>query len=66
MERAYHIQNVNTYDSRFKNWMRHFNGVTTKYLESYLGWMRMLDHESDLTPEKLLTMCATRMDDVYI
>ena len=64
-EGAYHIQNVNAYDSRLKNWMRHFNGVATKYLESYLGWMRMLDRESDLTPEKVLAMSASRVDGVY-
>ena len=64
-EGAYHIQNVNAYDSRLKNWMRHFNGVATKYLESYLGWMRMLDRESELTPEKVLTMSAHRIDGIY-
>ena len=31
----YHIQNVNTYDSRLKQWMARFNGVTTHYLETY-------------------------------
>jgi hypothetical protein len=34
----YHIQNVNHYGSRLKTWMRRFNGVATKYLDSYLGW----------------------------
>ena len=33
--------------------MKHFNGVATKYLESYLGWMRLLDREKNLTPERL-------------
>ncbi len=55
-EGAYNIQNVNAYDSRLKNWMRHFKGAVAKYLESYLGWMRMLDRESDLTPQKILAM----------
>ena len=64
-EGAYHIQNVNAYDSRLKNWMRHFNGISTKYLESYLGWMRMLDRESDLTPQKVLAMSAGRVDGIY-
>ena len=64
-EGAYHIQNVNAYDSRLKNWMRHFNGISTKYLESYLGWRRMIDRESDLTPEKVLAMSARRIDGVY-
>ena len=36
----YHIQNVNNYGSRLKGWMRRFNGVATKYLDSYLGWHR--------------------------
>lgn len=39
----YHIQNVNSYDSRLKSWMRRFNGVATKYLGTYLGWHRMSD-----------------------
>jgi len=39
----YHIQNVNNYDSRLKSWMRRFNGVATKYLDSYLGWHRACD-----------------------
>ena len=59
-EKVYHIQNVNAYDSRLKGWMKHFNGVATKYLESYLGWMRLLDREKNLTPERLLGLMAKR------
>lgn len=40
---VYHIQNVNAYDSRLKNWMRRFHGVATKYLTHYLGWRRCLE-----------------------
>jgi transposase-like protein len=40
---VYHIQNVNAYDSRLKNWIRRFHGVATKYLDSYLGWFRSID-----------------------
>lgn len=43
IEGAFHIQNVNAYDSRLKGWMRRFHGVATRYLESYLGWRRMLE-----------------------
>ena len=43
----YHIQNVNNYGSRLKTWMRRFNGVATKYLDSYLGWHRINDREGD-------------------
>lgn len=41
---VYHIQNVNAYDSRLKQWMLRFHGVATYYLEHYLGWHRMIDH----------------------
>ncbi len=44
---VFHIQNVNAYDSRLKTWMRRFNGVATKYLDSYLGWHRILERYRD-------------------
>ena len=51
----YHINNVNAYDSRLKNWMRPFNGVATKYLPNYLGWHRALDRETgSLAPAAML------------
>ena len=40
---AIHIQNVNSYHGRFKGWLRHFNGVATRYLENYLGWRWAID-----------------------
>ena len=40
---AYHIQNVNACGSRLRQWMVKFHGVATHYLESYLGWHRMID-----------------------
>lgn len=42
-EAAFHIQNVNAYHSRLKQWMVRFHGVATKYLVNYLGWRRMLE-----------------------
>ena len=59
-EKIYHIQNVNAYDSRLKAWMKRFNGVATRYLESYLGWMRLLDGDKNLTSEQLLGIMAIR------
>ncbi len=44
---VYHIQNVNAYESRLKQWLRRFRGVATRYLPSYLGWRRMIDREGD-------------------
>lgn len=40
---VYHVQNVYAYDSRLKEWMRHFHGVATRCLPRYLGWHRMID-----------------------
>ena len=56
----YHIQNVNAYDSRLKEWMKHFHGVATKYLDSYLGWMRLLDREKNITAKQLLAVISDR------
>ncbi len=28
---VYHVQNVNAYDSRLKDWLRRFKGVATQY-----------------------------------
>ncbi|MDA8361430.1 MAG: IS1595 family transposase [Gammaproteobacteria bacterium] len=47
IERVFHVQNVNAFDSRLKGWMVRFKGVATKYLESYLGWFRTLDRSGD-------------------
>ncbi len=55
-----HVQNVNAYNSRLKLWMKRFNGVATKYLESYLGWMHLLDRENNITPERLLAVFGQR------
>jgi hypothetical protein len=48
---GFHIQNDNAYMSRLKAWMAPFKGVTSKYLENYLGWRRMIERDGDrLTP----------------
>ena len=39
----FHINNVNGYHGRFKEWMRRFHGVATKNLPNYLGWRRTLE-----------------------
>lgn len=43
---AYHVQNVNAYDSRLKEWMRRFHGVATRYLGNYLGWRRLIERHN--------------------
>ena len=39
----WHVQNVNAYVSRLRGWLQRFKGIATKYLDSYLGWFRLLD-----------------------
>lgn len=39
---VYHIQHVNSYHKRLKQWMEPFQGVATKYLDNYLFWFRFL------------------------
>ena len=54
-QQVFHVQHVNAYDSRLKQWIRRFNGVATTYLPNYLGWRRLIEHcAGQLTPETLL------------
>jgi hypothetical protein len=46
-EGTYHIQNANNYHSRLKGWLVSFNGVSSKYLPSYLEWFRYLSGLSE-------------------
>lgn len=43
IKNIYHIQNVNGYHSRLKEWLRRFKGVSTKYLDNYLSWFDFVD-----------------------
>ena len=38
--------------------MQHFKGVATKYLDSYLGWFRMLDRSGPMGPQPALVLEA--------
>jgi transposase-like protein len=52
---VYHVQNVNAYDSRLKEWMRRFHGVATRYLGNYLGWRRLIErHNRDISSTNFL------------
>ena len=47
-----HINNVNAYHGRLKQWLARFNGVATKNLPNYLGWRRALEAwEDKLAPQ---------------
>ena len=43
IDKVFHIQNVNAYHSRFKEWLGQFHGVASKYLPNYLGWRRLIE-----------------------
>ena len=53
----WHIQNVNAYHGRLKNWMARFKGVATSYLASYLGWFRACDRSAQ-THDQAASMLA--------
>lgn len=57
---AWHVQNVNAFGSRLRDWLRRFKGVATKYLDSYLGWFRTLDRSPSFAPHpaSLLALAA--------
>lgn len=57
---AWHIQNVNGYHGRWKNWVRRFNGISTHYLPNYLGWFRALDRNARnrANPASLLALAV--------
>lgn len=57
---VYHVQNVNAYDSRLKDWMRRFKGVATRYLDTYLGWYRAIDRTrgGSLKPASMLALAV--------
>ena len=39
--KIYHVQHVNSIDSRLKKWIEYqFGGVSTKYLQKYLNWFK--------------------------
>jgi transposase-like protein len=58
-----HIQNVNGYHSRLKEWMARFHGVSTRWLHNYLGWRRMLDgREQVLSPVAVLRAALWTID----
>jgi transposase-like protein len=47
-----HLNNVNAYHSRLKQWLSRFHGVATKNLPNYLGWRRALEAwDRQLTPQ---------------
>ena len=53
IDKVFHIQNVNAYHSRLKQWIAKFHGVATKYLDHYLGWFRLMDTSENLSKNNM-------------
>ena len=51
---AVHVQNVNAYHSRFRQWLARFHGVASRYLPNYLGWQWALDGQRIASPDRFL------------
>jgi len=49
---GFHINNVNAYHGRLKEWMRRFHGVATENLPTYLSWRRTLEALNDANDPK--------------
>ena len=54
----FHVQNVNNYHGRWKQWLRRFNGVSTRYLQHYVSWFRILDAHSNTHGPRYLLRAA--------
>lgn len=56
---AIHVQNVNAYHRRFREWLAHFHGVASRYLPNYLGWCWALDGDRVATVEQLFRIAIS-------
>ncbi len=57
----YHINNVNAYHGRLKEWLRRFHGVATKNLSTYLSWRRTVEALADAATPEVWIMGAAGM-----
>lgn len=62
LKSVYHIQHVNSFHSRLKQWMDRFQGVATKYIDNYMFWFRFLElhkklEHTDRQKKMLLDTC---------
>jgi len=53
-----HINNVNAYHGRLKEWLRRFHGVATANLPNYLGWRRTIEAFGTASDPKAWVMGA--------
>jgi transposase-like protein len=56
---AVHVQNVNAYHRRFRQWLARFNGVASRYLPNYLGWQWAVDGRRIPSAEGMLRIALS-------
>ena len=52
----YHLQHVNSYHRRLKEWIQRFQGVATKYLDNYLYWFNFLQQSKKMTTKERINL----------
>lgn len=69
-EGIYHIQHINAFHSKLKEWMYKFHSVATKYLANYMYWFKWLQFfntEKDIVKTKhLLVQSLTSHSDTKL
>ena len=66
----YHVQNVNSYHSGLKKWMRVFNGVASKYLNGYLAWFEFEVKKAEMAmnakmKDMVIEACVKGVDETW-
>ena len=56
----YHLQHVNNYHKRLKDWMQRFQGVATKYLNNYLYWFNFLQQNKQMATKERVNQMLLR------
>jgi len=71
-QKIYHIQNVNRLHGELKDWIRKFNGVSTKYLQNYLNYFKLVKltanqgNMTELALSKIIERNDTYLKRAYI
>lgn len=66
-KKIYHIQHVNNLHSKLKKWIRQFNGVSTKYLPSYLIYFKIQEIIKDFqNQEELLLKYSLKNNNTHL
>jgi hypothetical protein len=63
-DKVYHLQNINSYHSGLKNFMRRFNGVATKYLDNYVNFFKAIRVKQDVLQDIFQINNLCRISDV--